>query len=555
MSSSKQLIINCGSSRVTAALVDVRDGGIELDKLATVPLDYDFSDDEAWVDAVRFALLELSKRHQFSGQATVIIPGNQVLTKTIRIPHVEASKRAQILAFEAQQNIPYPLHEVVWDSQEVGDDGVETEVLIIACKANTISAICSSVRSAGFSLVAIRAATIVEYNALQFAYAESSKDRLLVNIGARTTNLIFTSEKGFFPRNVQMGGNTLTQGIADSLGKPFAQAEEVKLKFFKEEVDYSDDDSGAKLLQGPADAFIRRTGQEITRSIVNYRRQKNAPAPKGILLTGRGSLLPGLPEQLSAGQKMPVEFFDPLENVTLGSRVTASPEDLRMELSEIIGEACRGLVPNGVGVNLLPEDVQAELVFKARKPWLFLAAICLALAPWPVYFTYNQISAAYAEQVRVQQARIQPLQQHQAAIAAAAEQAQAVSDSIEQVKGLVSSKSNWIRFFATLQDSLMQIQDAWLDELSVKRVQQASDQARTFEVILKGQLLVRESISEGNLQEEVLTRRIRLLVSSFEDSEYIDTSKPPSINFESLRKGFNVLPFSVSLMVDASKSL
>ena len=197
MSSQKQLILNCGASRVTAVIADTGNGGVELERLVTVPLDYDYSDDESWLGAVRSALHEISHQHKFSGKATVIIPGSQVLTKTIRIPHVEEGKRAQILAFEAQQNIPYPLHEVVWDSQVVGDDGVETEVLIIACKSNTINEICSSVSAAGFTPVKVSAATILEYNALQFTYPELVDDALLVNIGARTTNLIFKNADGF----------------------------------------------------------------------------------------------------------------------------------------------------------------------------------------------------------------------------------------------------------------------------------------------------------------------------------------------------------------------
>ena len=78
-----------------------------------------------------------------------------------------------------------------------------------------------------------------------------------------------------------------------------------------------------------------------------------------------------------------------------------------------------------------------------------------------------------------------------------------------------------------------------------------------FEIVLKGQMLVRESASEDLNEEiqEILTRRIKLLQSSFEASEFVETSRPPSINFESLRNGFNVLPFSISLVVDTSKTL
>ena len=109
MSSPKRLIVNCGASRVTAAVLSTSEGSIHVDQLVTEHLDYDYSNEDAWQLAVRAALHALTREHKLSGKATLLLPGSQVLTRPIRIPHVEASKRAQTIAFEAQQNIPFPL--------------------------------------------------------------------------------------------------------------------------------------------------------------------------------------------------------------------------------------------------------------------------------------------------------------------------------------------------------------------------------------------------------------------------------------------------------------
>ncbi len=555
MSSTKQLIINCGASRVTAAVVSSGGGGLQIEKLVTEGLDYDLSNDDAWLGALSMALRELHSKHKLSGKASFIIPGNQVLTKTIRIPHVEESKRAQIIAFEAQQNIPYPLHEVVWDSQVVGDDGVETEVLFIACKSVTIDDFCREVTQAGFTAENINAATVLDYNAIQFAYPEMDDDVLLINIGARSTNLLFKNSEGFFVRNIQLGGNSLTQNIADSLGKSFAQAEEIKHKFFTGELDYSEDDSGAKLLRSCSDSFMRRMGQEITRSIVNYRRQKGGAAPKKMLLSGRGALLEGLAEQLSASQKVQVEFFDPLQNVTLDGEIGSDPSALRLEISEIIGQAAREMVADGAGVNLLPDEVQREMEFAAKKPFLLVAAIILAIAPWPAFLGYKQLKSGYLEQAQATPAQVSPLLSRQSLILDNADKAKAISDKIRRVEGLVNSRTNWIQFFAELQESLAQAEDAWLDSLTVNR-QKPENGVATYEVILEGQMLVRESANDaGAVDQEVLSRRIKNLQASFETSEFVVSSKPPSISWRSLSQGLNVLPFSINLVVDTAKPL
>ncbi|MCH2073280.1 MAG: pilus assembly protein PilM [Puniceicoccaceae bacterium] len=555
MSSSKQLIVNCGASRITAAVVSSSGGILQIEKLVTEILNYDYFNDDAWLGAVGVALHTLHHQHKFSGNASFVIPGNQVLTKTIRIPHVEESKRAQIIAFEAQQNIPYPLHEVVWDSQVVGDDGVETEVLFIACKSNTIEDFCGEVARAGFSVDTINAATVLDYNAIQYAYPTMDEDVLLINIGARSTNLLFKNPDGFFVRNIQLGGNSLTQNIADSIGKPFAKADELKHKFFSDDLDYSDGDSGAKLLPSCSESFMRRMGQEITRSIVNYRRQKGGASPRRILLNGRGALLEGLTEQLSTSQKVDVEFFDPLQNVTLCGELDSNSISLRLETSEIIGAAAQHIVADSAGVNLLPDEVQREMEFGSKKPYLVIAGICLALSPWPVFVGHKQLGNAYEKAAQATQAQVAPLQSRLSQILDNSNEAVKISESIRRVEGLVNSKTNWIQFFAELQASLTKTEDVWLDSLEVQR-EQASEGEASYEVVIEGQMLVRETADDtAGIDQEVISRRIKSLQSSFEDSKFIVSSKPPNINWSDLRNGLNVLTFTINLVVDTAKPL
>jgi uncharacterized circularly permuted ATP-grasp superfamily protein len=147
-----------------------------------------------------------------------------------------------------------------------------------------------------------------------------------------------------------------------------------------------------------------------------------------------------------------------------------------------------------------------------------------------------------------------PLIERQSQIEKNAVQAVAVSQSIELVEGLKNSKTNWIQFLAQLQASLSSAEDAWLDALSVER-DEPIDGVASYEVVLQGQMLVRETVGQGVVDQEVLSRRIKSLQSSFESSDFIVSSEPPVINWSSLRNGLNVLPFSINLVVDTSKPL
>ena len=556
---SNRLIINCGASSIIAASISVEGTQLRINKIYSEDLQYDYSSESAWLDATTEALKSLTARHKLSGAATVIIPGDQLLTKTIRIPQVAEQKRKQIIAFEAQQSIPYALDEVVWDSQEVGDDGIETEVLFIACKADTIYGLCDGISASGLQVEAASAATILNYNSLQYTEDELNQDLLSVNIGARSTNILFANANGFFARNIALGGNTLTQSIADGLGINFTQAEALKLKLFESDCAEADD-ATTKLLKDCSDAFVQRMRQEITRSIVNYRRQKNAPAPSTILLSGGASQLPSLGKQLEAMQQMSVRYYEPLKSVDMGPEAAKNVEDFVPQVSEIIGEAASAIIAKPAAVNLLPEEVKAKTRFAAKKPFLLAAAFFLALAPWPVVMSYKKATVAYVQQAESFNTIAAPLTANKSVLYELSESAKRLQDDIRRVEGLIQSKANWIQFCAELQLSLTEVEDVWLDQLSVVRTQpeaQSGEGDSSYSITLSGEMLVRESIDAGagGVDRALLTRRIKQLQSSFIASEFVLESKQPVIRWTKLNNGLNVLPFLINLSVDTTKPL
>jgi type IV pilus assembly protein PilM len=557
MKKNQQLIFNCGTSHVTAAVVSMEDAELKLHKVYSEPLTHDFSDDDAWLDALTLVLRQMVGEYKLSGSATFILPGHQLLTKTLRIPHVEPSKRAQIIAFEAQQNIPYPLNEVVWDTQVVGDDGVETEVLFIAGKADMINRFCVEVSGFGLVVEAISAATVLEYNALRFNQkAAQAEETLLINIGARSSNLSFCGANGLFVRNIQLGGNSLTQSIADGIGKTFTTAEALKVKLLGEHSGGSSEDSiegGRKMIDSATDAFMRRLSQEVTRSIVNYRRQRGGKAPKRILLTGRGSLILGLSAFLAEKQSMDVESFDPLEAIIVDEVIDTEAAQLRLNVGEIIGEAVRPILEDAAGVNLLPEAIQSEIAFARKKPFLAMAGLLLAIAPFPAWIAHSQKAEQQQVQTVLLENQIAPFRQLSGAIADKLEQAQVVRSTIERVEDLANAQSNWIEFMSELQESLTRIEDVWLDEMRVNRQLGAK---ASYTVSLRGRMLLRETVDGSTtVDEDRLARRIQTLIDSFVESRFVLSAGAPNISWTSITEGLNVLPFSIDLVIDPTKPL
>jgi len=547
---SKTLVINCGASHVAAAIFSAANGKLTLEDLDTRELRYDVTKEEAWLPAVADSLRDLARSNaKFRGKATFILPGYQLLIKPIKVPHVEAAKQQQIIAFEAQNNIPFPLQEAVWGSQVISDDGIETEVLLAAQKADAANRFCGLMTTIGLMPTSLQPGPLLDYNAYKLAHGSDTEDTLMINIGARSTNLTFISPAGLFIRNINIGGNSLSQGVADTIGKPFDQAEDLKLEFFTGQTNFEAENPVVGILQGKAQDFQKRLTQQITQSIIAYRRASNRAAPARILLTGRASLLAGLPEFLSETQKVSVDYFNPSSVVALGGRVDKGVMDQHYyQISEIVGEAARMVKSDAYGINLLPQRIRERLAFEKKKAFLVLAAACLAAAPLPMLFRYVQELSNDTNQKRQWEARSANLESISADIQNATDKAKDLDTKISQYEGLMNSRFNWIIFFSQLQDAMVGIKDVWLDNLDVVRVvppkpsraaraaaaAAAADAgtpvapvapvAPSYKLNIKGRLLLRDydpNATVGSMDQAQQKSRVETLMDSFKTIPFV----------------------------------
>ena len=132
--------------------------------------------------------------------------------------------------------MPVPLAELIWDYQVIDDDGVEQEILAFAVKPKVAEDFCERVMEIGLNPVQITPAPVLDYNAMRASgIGLDSGETLVVNIGARSTNLLFINPTGFLLRPLSIGGNSLTQNISDNLGTQFEKAEEIKKNYFSEQ--------------------------------------------------------------------------------------------------------------------------------------------------------------------------------------------------------------------------------------------------------------------------------------------------------------------------------
>ena len=160
------------------------------------------------------------------GPIDYAVPGQSVFARFVKLPLVDQDKIERIITFEAQQNVPFPIEEVVWDYQLVGSSEVDKiEVVLVAIKADLLEGMNAAVEAAGLQTMRVDVAPMALYNAFRFNYSELTGSSLVIYIGARTTNLLFVEPGKVFSRSIPIGGSSITSAIAKEFNEPFGAAE------------------------------------------------------------------------------------------------------------------------------------------------------------------------------------------------------------------------------------------------------------------------------------------------------------------------------------------
>lgn len=573
MSLPRVLAVDCGAGHLACGLVTSdKSGRLQLEKLALDAFNPDPSVDAGWTGMIGQVLLETARREKFAGPAKASLPGHHILGKFIKTPSVDESKRAKIVQFEAQQNIPYSLEDVVWDYQVVSEEGLDLELMLAAAKKDVVHDTCDALAGAGLSVFEVLPSSVAVLRCFRYNYPEVADSVIIADIGARSTNLIFVDRHRFFVRTIQLAGNSITQSVAEELKHDFTHCETIKVQVLNGESELPATSPARGAVTNAAGSFVSKLHLELTRSIVNYRRQSGAEQPAALYITGGGSVLADLPGQLQEKLKIKVERLDPLRNVSVGAGAAHAPE-IAPVLASLIG-LC---VPAETGrktINLLPAAIARRLVFQRRQPKLIAAAALVGLAFVPLVVQSGRALAAARGQIdEIRQAAL-PFESNQNKIRSNLAVLEEARAQIAAVQSLAESKNNWINFFSDLQDRLVKVEDVWLESLSVLRSAPGAQAAPAgglfgggapaeepaldadgqpvkpvLRLQLSGRLLDRRNpvtrVSPDSYE------RVKSLLASFVDSQFIQAVERES--FDPNTPG--ILRFDFILVIDPARPL
>ena len=92
--------------------------------------------------------------------------------------------------------------------------------MLVAIKADLLDEINAAVEDPGLQTTLVDVAPMALYNAFRYNYSELTGCSLVIDIGARTTNLLFVEPGKIFSRSIPIGGSSITAAIAKEFNEP-----------------------------------------------------------------------------------------------------------------------------------------------------------------------------------------------------------------------------------------------------------------------------------------------------------------------------------------------
>jgi type IV pilus assembly protein PilM len=352
----------------------------------------------------------LSRNDLKNCRVAISVPGQSGLSKFFRPPPVEVKKIPDIVKYEAKQQIPFDLDDVIWDFQQMAgaqiEDGyaLESEVGLFAMKRDAVYRALAPFRAASVDVDLIQLSPMSVYNMLAYDRFRSRMEgetfdpdapppsTVLLSIGTDSTDLIVTNGFRVWQRSMPIGGSHFTRQLTKDLKLTFAKAEHVKRNAMQ-----ADD---PKLIFQAMRPVFNDLVTEIQRSLGFFQSQNKKAEIAEVLLLGNTVKLPGLLPFLNKNLGYECKSIDKFEYLA-GTDVTGSPTFKENQLAYgVVYGLCLQLLKQGpIATNLIPKEIITERLIRAKKPWA-VAALAILMVGFIVNFAliYSSWANLYQEE-------------------------------------------------------------------------------------------------------------------------------------------------------------
>ncbi len=354
---------------------------------------------------IRSALEALIAKHDVrKEQVVVTVPGQITLTRFAKMPPVEMKKIPDMVNYEAQQQIPFDMDEVVWDYEILSPkDSPDVEVGIFAIRKELVRAQLAHYTAVGIHPMLVQSAPLATFNSMKFDGQLEGQTTLLMDIGAQSIDLIIVEGSGLWSRVIPMGGNSFTDALVKSFKLAFPKAEALKRTAATSKY-------ARQILQAMRPVFADLVGQ-VQQSIGFYTSTRRQSEIQRVIGLGRAFGLPGLQKFLQQNLQLQVDRFASFSKID-ATAVSKAPGygDFVSSLSVAVGAALQGLGVSAVTSSLMPVEVIRQQMWKKKRVFFAASAACVAGAAGAIWLGNMLASNALAAKSgSVQDVNISPI--------------------------------------------------------------------------------------------------------------------------------------------------
>lgn len=339
----------------------------------------------------------LSRNSVLGDRVAIAVSGQSGLARFIKLPPVESKKIPDIVRYEARQQIPFALEDVVWDYQQMaggsmeGGFALETEVGLFAMKRDQVNRALKPFIEAGIEVDIVQLAPLALYNFIAFdqmsdtaGQAEYDPENppastIVMSLGSDVSDLVVSNGYKVWQRTINLGGNHFTKALTKQMKLTFAKAEHLKRNAMKAE-------DPKAVFQAMRPVFGELLG-EVQRSLSFFQNLERTAKLGRVVPLGNAMKLRGLHKYLSQNLGLEVSEFENYRQLD-GPTVTSAPVFKENMLSYPV---CYGLVVQALdkgrlSTNLLPPEIKKDRMIRAKKPWAVAAVAALLLGCILGYF-------------------------------------------------------------------------------------------------------------------------------------------------------------------------
>ncbi|MCM8764268.1 MAG: pilus assembly protein PilM [Candidatus Omnitrophica bacterium] len=325
---------------------------------------------DARIDVLRTEGKEFVRSLQ-AKRAAVSLPGRGLLIRIITVPKVPLGKLRDILRFEIQQQIPFPIEVVAWSYQIIAETDKTFQVLLCAAKKDLINDYMAHLVPFGLTIETLDTDFFALYNLYRISPLYNSQEcQAILDIGAQSANLIINHQERILMRSLTTTGDSVSSTLVDSQKIEFADAEKMKIQ---------------QGMNSPSvSAIIDSLNTELQNSIDYWRFTLKGPELNRFLICGGMSKMIGLKQYLEQKIKVPVSYLDPLEFCDVNPDYEELLADKGHEIVVACGIALGTLNQAVITIDMLPVEILRMREFAENRPYIFfsiLMAVFLTLTP------------------------------------------------------------------------------------------------------------------------------------------------------------------------------